>query len=67
MAFKKVVALFGKKDPQNRKRKLCCCGGHSTRDRKKNLNHHSTFRKLRYRQIAQVKRKMQDKLYKGTV
>lgn len=34
------------RDPQNRSKKYCICGGHSTRDVKKNLNHHST--KMRY-------------------
>ena len=42
--------LFHKaKDPENRSKKYCICGGHSHKDVKKNLNHHSTKMRLKYR------------------
>jgi hypothetical protein len=40
------VGTNGKCDHSN---KDCCCGGHSSKDVKKNLNHNSTKLKLNYR------------------
>ncbi len=34
------------KDPHNRSKKLCCCGGHNHSNVKRNLNHHGTKCKL---------------------
>lgn len=49
------------KDPENRSNKVCLCGGHSSKDVKKNLHHNST--KLRYQhKISSIfKLKMRNK------
>lgn len=36
------------KDPENRSKKGCLCGGHSHKDVKKNLHHNSTKMKYYY-------------------
>lgn len=38
-----------------RKFKACYCGGHSTRDNKKNLNSHSTIMKESYKLLRELK------------
>ncbi len=37
------------RDPNNRSRKTCCCGGHSAGDATKNKRHHGTANRLMYR------------------
>jgi hypothetical protein len=39
----------GCRDPHNRSRKDCTCGGHNQKNHKSNRNHHSTKMKLQYR------------------
>lgn len=48
------------KDPENRSNKDCCCGGHSAKDVKKNLHHHSTYKKYLYRLSKLFKKDQQD-------
>ena len=48
------------KDGEDRSDKTCCCGGHNANNAKKNLNHHSTFKKYIYRKGKQAKEKMKD-------
>jgi hypothetical protein len=48
------------KDWQNRRRKSCVCGGHSFKDRKKNLHHHSTFARYSARMNRRFKARMVD-------
>ena len=51
---------FGKNkriNEQDRKRKECVCGGHNATNVKKNLNHHSTLRRLWYKIEARFKAK----------
>ena len=46
----KDYIMFGRaKDPENRSKKFCLCGGHSAKDAKKNLHHNSTKKKYQYR------------------
>ena len=45
MSYKAYTSDSNKKDWKDRSRKLCCCGGHSNKDVKKNLNHNGTKQK----------------------
>ena len=43
MSYRKYpFVVEAKKNQQDRSRKECLCGGHSAKDVKKNLHHHST-------------------------
>ncbi len=37
------------RDPENRSKKHCCCGGHNHSNVKKNLNHNATLKRYLYR------------------
>ena len=39
------------RDPENRSKKNCCCGGHNASNVKRNLHHHSTRGRLSVRFI----------------
>jgi hypothetical protein len=45
---------YGKRDPENRSDKACCCGSHSANDRKKNVKHHSTAVRLAIRKSRRL-------------
>lgn len=47
MAWKYLDNLA--RDPENRSRKTCCCGGHNLGNVKSDLYHHSTRAKLKVR------------------
>jgi len=55
MSLKSIIANSECKDFKNRSNKLCCCGCHSKKDVKKNLNHHSTFMKESYKKNRELK------------
>lgn len=42
------------RDPENRSKKACCCGGHSSHDRKKDVNSRKNKRKIGRRKIRKV-------------
>jgi hypothetical protein len=44
------------KDPENRSKKSCVCGGHNKKNRKKNLKHNATKTKNNIRQARKVKK-----------
>ena len=50
------------KDPENRSRKLCVCGGHNGNNPKRNLNHNATDARQTIRKIRILKRDMDDYL-----
>lgn len=48
-------AIMSNSKSCNHSDKDCVCGGHSHKDVKKNLNHHSTKMKLQYRKSKKLK------------
>ncbi len=52
-----------KKDQDNRSRKLCVCGGHNASNAKRNLNHHSTNYRLKYRSDKKFKSNFINQLF----
>ncbi len=48
------------KDPENRSKKYCCCGGHSANDVRKNLHHNSTFKRYLHRQGRKLAERLKD-------
>lgn len=49
-----------KRDPENRSRKWCFCGGHSANDHKKCKHHHSTWRRLTFRMNRRLKKHLRE-------
>lgn len=47
----KRAAMSNSKPDCQHSEKNCTCGGHSANDVKKNKHHHSTKKKLEYRQL----------------
>ena len=47
----------GKKNQQDRSRKLCICGGHNASNAKRNLCHHSTKTRISIRSNRRFKEK----------
>ena len=45
------------KDPNNRSKKNCVCGGHNKSNPKKNLNHNGTKAKHKIRQSRKIKKR----------
>jgi len=50
------------KDPENRSRKLCVCGGHNHNNPKRNLNHNATAAK----RSIQIQREFTERLLKNS-
>jgi hypothetical protein len=48
------------KDPNNRSKKSCVCGGHNAGNAKKNVSHHATQNKLKIRKARKEKQKMKE-------
>ncbi len=54
MAWKNNTCMSNVRDFKNRKRKLCCCGGHNANNPKRNMNHNSTKKQFLIRQSRQI-------------
>jgi len=50
------------KDPENRSKKYCVCGGHNASNVSRNKNHHSTKNKLNHRKNIKFDIEMRIKL-----
>lgn len=49
MSWKIAACASNIKDPKNRSKKICVCGGHNWNNPKKNKHHHSTAKRLEIR------------------
>lgn len=57
MSWKNFTCSSNCKDPENRKKKNCVCGGHNWKNPKRNLYHNSTKRKLDIKRERRIKQK----------
>ena len=59
----KLACEWKSKHPEDCSDKLCCCGGHSHKDVKKNLNHNSTHKKYSYRLSRIFNKRFEEQLF----
>lgn len=57
MSWKNFTCSSNCKDPENRTKKNCVCGGHNWKNYKRNLHHNSTKRKLDIKRERRIKQK----------
>jgi len=60
MSYKLYTVSSTCRDPFNRSRKLCVCGGHNHTNVKRNLNHHSTKIRLQIRRARRTLLKLRE-------
>jgi hypothetical protein len=57
MSWKIFTCMSNCRDPENRSRKNCVCGGHNWSNAKKNKHHHGTASKLAIRTAMKEREK----------